>query len=474
MVKKPPVGSSDEWSSKRPSEDAISTVSSLHSSPTVSPQGSPRKGLQPNRFTFFCLLHFVLWRIFISCILYLTNCNIIGGALHFSLIAEHFLITDTYCFISSFISTLIVIVSVGGATKSQNSSQMNLSGSSSSLTSDASTKTGVSLRSYGIGGALLHKRILLMTSQHSRDSSRERDAELEEVTEEIDAAQRGLCSSEQRGRSRQQRKRGAQADAEPVSLWTPALKCMEDHRSPLCHPEAGLVTPLPPQSYFTRPKPLVSPIRARLMSPFRVLRERSQSREKPLQKNVQSEPQNGTQGQTEQRARRSVSPNPFLWLCRDRHARRKTVWDTEPVEKTQMFCVFISDGVSFRRRKSKCCVSAGASGLRWSTERRRLRVCIQCLKETMTLRDKTVHLRQMSDRFRLTSELPRRVIVCMLLRFCKRGKTCQSRCSVHVDVLTTNKEKYKTRPWRFVTDTCSLSLWVPLSLCSYIKSKVCL
>uniref|UniRef100_A0A8C5F8U9 Rap guanine nucleotide exchange factor (GEF) 6 n=1 Tax=Gadus morhua TaxID=8049 RepID=A0A8C5F8U9_GADMO len=34
----------DEWSSKRPCEDTVSTVSSLHSSPTVSPQGSPRKG----------------------------------------------------------------------------------------------------------------------------------------------------------------------------------------------------------------------------------------------------------------------------------------------------------------------------------------------------------------------------------------------------------------------------------------------
>lgn len=44
VVKKPPVNSSEEWSSKRPSEDTVSTISSLHSSPTVSPQGSPRKG----------------------------------------------------------------------------------------------------------------------------------------------------------------------------------------------------------------------------------------------------------------------------------------------------------------------------------------------------------------------------------------------------------------------------------------------
>uniref|UniRef100_A0A3P8VWZ3 Rap guanine nucleotide exchange factor 6 n=1 Tax=Cynoglossus semilaevis TaxID=244447 RepID=A0A3P8VWZ3_CYNSE len=41
---KPPVSSSEEWSSKRPSDDTVSTVSSLHSSPTPSPQGSPRKG----------------------------------------------------------------------------------------------------------------------------------------------------------------------------------------------------------------------------------------------------------------------------------------------------------------------------------------------------------------------------------------------------------------------------------------------
>ncbi|GLD67073.1 rap guanine nucleotide exchange factor 6 isoform X1 [Lates japonicus] len=107
VVKKPPVNSSEEWSTKRPSDDTVSTISSLHSSPTVSPQGSPRK--------------------------------------------------------------------VGGVAKSQNSSQMNLSGSSSSLTSDASTKAGtVSLRSYGIGYALLPvgKADNLSDSSHSEISSR--------------------------------------------------------------------------------------------------------------------------------------------------------------------------------------------------------------------------------------------------------------------------------------------------------------
>nr|XP_046265850.1 rap guanine nucleotide exchange factor 6 isoform X7 [Scatophagus argus] len=107
VVKKPQVNSSEEWGAKRPSDDTVSTISSLHSSPTVSPQGSPRK--------------------------------------------------------------------VGGAAKSQNSSQMNLSGSSSSLTSDASTKAGtVSLRSYGIGYTLLPagKADNLSDSSHSEISSR--------------------------------------------------------------------------------------------------------------------------------------------------------------------------------------------------------------------------------------------------------------------------------------------------------------
>ncbi|XP_029925311.1 rap guanine nucleotide exchange factor 6 isoform X2 [Myripristis murdjan] len=107
VVKKPPVSSAEEWSTKRQADDTVSTISSLHSSPTVSPQGSPRK--------------------------------------------------------------------VGGVPKSQNSSQMNLSGSSSSLTSDASTKAGtISLRSYGIGYALLPagKADNLSDSSHSEISSR--------------------------------------------------------------------------------------------------------------------------------------------------------------------------------------------------------------------------------------------------------------------------------------------------------------
>ncbi|XP_077963127.1 rap guanine nucleotide exchange factor 6 isoform X5 [Gasterosteus aculeatus] len=111
VVKKPPVMiSSEEWSSKRPSDDSVSMISSLQSSPTVSPQGSPRK--------------------------------------------------------------------VGGVAKSQNCSQMNLSGSSSSLTSDAGAKAvavAVAPRNYGIGYGLLPpggRADNLSDSSHSEISSR--------------------------------------------------------------------------------------------------------------------------------------------------------------------------------------------------------------------------------------------------------------------------------------------------------------
>ncbi|CAG5871248.1 unnamed protein product [Menidia menidia] len=277
VVKKPPTTSSDEWNAKRPSDDTVSTISSLHSSPTVSPQGSPRK--------------------------------------------------------------------VGGVAKSQNSSQMNLSGSSSSLTSDASTKTGtVSLRSYGIGGALLHKRILQMTRQHSRESSRDREAEQEEGGEdaaqhESQAAQGGSSLSEpRRGRPRQQSRRAAQADAGPAMLrarsGSPAGICFGTrierpavHTGSLPRPsglELNTLSP-PPSPCFTRPKAPESPIRTRLMSPLRKLRERSQSRDRPEEKRTEGAAASSPQVEAEQRARRSASPNPFLWLCRDRHARRKTL-----------------------------------------------------------------------------------------------------------------------------------------------------
>ncbi|KAM7374649.1 hypothetical protein PAMP_007295 [Pampus punctatissimus] len=258
VVKKPPVSTADEWNAKKPSDDTVSTISSLHSSPTVSPQGSPRK--------------------------------------------------------------------VGGVAKSQNSSQMNLSGSSSSLTSDASTKAGTAnLRSYGIGGALLHKKILLMTRQHSRESSGDREnqrkdeeeerSEVEKEENETKAVQRGFHPSEQRrGRSRKPNKQGSQTEAgltllrvragSPIQKWSGL--------NPEVHTRSGL-GPLAlahlSQPQIKRPKPPDSPIRTRLMSPFRILRERSQSKERPLAVREEREPQNETQGLAEkdERAKSSSS-----------------------------------------------------------------------------------------------------------------------------------------------------------------------
>ncbi|KAK5887835.1 hypothetical protein CesoFtcFv8_016396 [Champsocephalus esox] len=251
VIKKAPVPSSEEWSTKRPSDD---TVSSLHSSPTVSPQGSPRK--------------------------------------------------------------------VGGVAKSHNSSQMNLSGSSSSLTSDVSTKTGtISLRSYGIGGAVLHKRILLMTRQDSPESSRERDRQPEEVEEEEemqqDTVQRGLFPLES-VRGRQENKQGPTYKGQMllrVKAGRPTQR-RTDTPSPLSQPQV------------IRSGTSESPIRTRLMSPFRILRERSQSRERltavahlgggeEAGDGVSSSPDDKRQGQAKKTVKRSVSPNPFLWLCRD-------------------------------------------------------------------------------------------------------------------------------------------------------------
>ncbi|KAJ4929513.1 hypothetical protein JOQ06_018537 [Pogonophryne albipinna] len=212
VIKKAPVPSSEEWSTKRPSDDTVSTISSLHSSPTVSPQGSPRK--------------------------------------------------------------------VGGVAKSHNSSQMNLSGSSSSLTSDVSTKTGtISLRSYGIESM----------------------------------------------RGRQENKQGPKYKGQMllrVKAGSPTQR-RTDTPSPLSQPQV------------IRSGTPESPIRTRLMSPFRILRERSQSRERltavaHLQggeeagDGVSSSPDDKRQGQAKKTVKRSVSPNPFLWLCRDRHTRRKT------------------------------------------------------------------------------------------------------------------------------------------------------
>ena len=249
------------------------------------------------------------------------------------------------------------LFSVGGVAKSQNSSQMNLSGSSSSLTSDASTKAGtISLRSYGIGGALLHKRILLMTRQHSRERSRERENQMvEEGQEKEERMQEETEAVERRGRSRQQNNLGAQGESglmlQRVRTGRTGSHGVNPTGSPPSVPGLGPMglSPLS-QPQLMSPKPQESPIRTRLMSPFRILRERSQSRERPMAVKAHlnsgegttevelSSPQDERQGQAEQRARRSVSPNPFLWLCRDRHTRRKTVWHREREPSHPFIC----------------------------------------------------------------------------------------------------------------------------------------
>ncbi|XP_034463573.1 rap guanine nucleotide exchange factor 6 isoform X13 [Hippoglossus hippoglossus] len=263
VVKKPPVGSSEEWSTKRPSDDTVSTISSLHSSPTVSPQGSPRK--------------------------------------------------------------------VGGVAKSQNSSQMNLSGSSSSLTSDASTKAGtVSLRSYGIGGAFLHKRVLLLTMQQRQQRSRESENQTQEEEERTEVEkERGMFSSGQRpGRRRFLLKARAESPYQRLTGVLPVLHTGSPGSPP--GPGPSTLSPTSQPELLMSPKPPDFPNKKRLLSPFSKLRKRSQSREKPLPvrphldggeasgKVESSPPQDERQEQAEKRAMRSVSPNPFLWLCRDR------------------------------------------------------------------------------------------------------------------------------------------------------------
>lgn len=199
---------------------------------------------------------------------------------------------------------------------------MNLSGSSSSLTSDASTKAGsVSLRSYGIGGALLHKRVQMITRQHSRERPREMEGE-DDGEKGGEVGKRG---QDNRGRSRQQ------VDLKPPS----SRAAMTMTRCAPSQPGLRPLTPPPlSQHQKSRPQPSESPLRTRLMSPFRALRERSRSKERPVvvrpashggEMKAEAPHPSKQDKREEERTRRSVSPNPFLWLCRARHLRRKTL-----------------------------------------------------------------------------------------------------------------------------------------------------
>lgn len=217
---------------------------------------------------------------------------------------------------------------------------MNLSGSSSSLTSDASTKAGtVSLRSYGIGGAFLHKKIQLITSQQSRGRSGERCRKLEEEDEEKGSEmekEKGERIQYKRGRFRQQI--SAQSDSGVQKVRAGRIDSLAHNGCPPGLSGLGPMSPSPlSQPHKIRAKPSESPLRTRLMSPFRILRGKSQSRERPMAVRPQlnggerkeetppSSEQDKTQGENEERVRRSASPNPFLWLCKVRRIRRKTV-----------------------------------------------------------------------------------------------------------------------------------------------------
>ncbi|XP_028276925.1 rap guanine nucleotide exchange factor 6 isoform X2 [Parambassis ranga] len=208
VVKKPPVTSSEDWSAKRPSDDTVSTISSLHSSPTVSPQGSPRK--------------------------------------------------------------------VGGVAKSQNSSQMNLSGSSSSLTSDASTKAGtISLRGYGIGYALLPagKADNLSDSSHSEISSRSSICSVDSVPA---PGLEDRCNSSNRTCATPSTTTAtiapAAAAAATSTAATPAVPVAESSAATHAHVNADYSQPstsssLPAQRHVTRASTFTSSISTEELTP---------------------------------------------------------------------------------------------------------------------------------------------------------------------------------------------------------------
>lgn len=165
----------------------------------------------------------------------------------------------------------------------------------------------------------------------TRQNSRERPRDIEEEEEEVDGekeSEGGEKRQDTRGRSRQQ--------SHPLVLKPPSSRAQGTDATTLtrCAPSQPGAGPMsaPPfsQRHKVGPKPSESPFRKRLMSPFRALRERSQSNERPKavrprQIKTEALPSSKEDRQEGERARRSVSPNPFLWLCRARHVRSKTV-----------------------------------------------------------------------------------------------------------------------------------------------------
>ena len=254
--------------------------------------------------------------------------------------------------------------------KSHNSSHMNLSGSSSSLTSDASTKAGTaSLRSYGIGGALLHKHILLMTRPAiSEDTQRQREGDeaerqmqaeerssSKEAGEEMREAGQVVVAEEEMSSQGNVRGRSADGGAERRCSYLSVQRQtgLPGFSPTTTAPDSGprvpgrrsVRPPSAPQGQTTLGSPAAesdsprrgrtpgSLLRRRLTSPFRALREKSFSRERPVrlllgagegeqEQALGSPPPGQEQGQL--RGRRALSPNPFHWLCKDRQRRSST------------------------------------------------------------------------------------------------------------------------------------------------------
>lgn len=166
----------------------------------------------------------------------------------------------------------------------------------------------------------------MITRQHSRE--RPREIEQEEEEDEEKGSEVEKTRQDNRGRSRQQSPQSTQVDLKP-----PIFRAGRTGASTLtgCAPSQPGLGPITPPRQKIRPKPSESPLRTRLLSPFRILRDRSQSNEraKPVQADGETTPEAPPSpkqdDREEKRARRSVSPNPFLWLCRVRHVRRKTL-----------------------------------------------------------------------------------------------------------------------------------------------------
>lgn len=172
-----------------------------------------------------------------------------------------------------------------------------------------------------------------MTRQQSSDRETIREEEEEQGgqdkhDEDEDDAQGGLMLSEQsRGRWKHKGRQNKPTDARPMLQarpLSPPQKWTGEHPVSPNH-----------QPHIMSPKS-ESPMRKRLMSPFRLLRERSQSRERlrsrpqpdnNREQQEESEPslnsEERTETEPEQRGRRSVSPNPFLWLCVEKRNRTK-------------------------------------------------------------------------------------------------------------------------------------------------------